>query len=79
MSAQWILDNARNTGEVSAYGSPRTMSPVDACYILVVSADKEVIAVLSPKAGGRRTNLRTGSVADMAGFKGCSAVCVRVE
>lgn len=74
-SAHWILDNACNAGEIAAYGTPRTMSHTDGCYILVVDADRRVVTVLSPKTGGRRTNLRNGSVADMAGYKGCSAIC----
>ena len=65
MSARWILDNARNMGEVSDYGSPRTMGNVEGCYILAVNEDKDVVGVLSPKTDGKRTDLRTGGVADM--------------
>ena len=79
MSARWILDNARNIGEVSDYGSPRTMGNVEGCYILAVNEDKDVVGVLSPKTDGKRTDLRTGAVADMSRFKGCAAVCVRLN
>lgn len=79
MSARWILDNARNMGEVSDYGSPRTMGNVEGCYILAVNEDKDVVGVLSPKTDGKRTDLRTGAVADMSRFKGCAAVCVRLN
>ena len=66
-------------GEVSDYGSPRTMGNVEGCYILAVNEDKDVVGVLSPKTDGKRTDLRTGAVADMSRFKGCAAVCVRLN
>ena len=48
-------------------------------YILAVNEDKDVVGVLSPKTDGKRTDLRTGAVADMSRFKGCAAVCVRLN
>lgn len=77
MTAQWLLDNALNAGEISGYGTPRSMGDVGGCYILVVSEDKDVLTVLSPKKDGVRIDLRSGSVADMGQFKGCAPVCVR--
>lgn len=77
MTAQWLLDNAMNAGEISGYGTPQSMGDVSGCYIVVVNDDKDVVTVLSPKKDGARIDLRSGSVADMGQYKGCAPVCVR--
>lgn len=77
-----VLDFAQNTGNIVEYGKYKSISNPDACYLVMVNRDRAIVAVLSPKTGGIRTNLKNGTEVNSEGMKNfmyCVPICVRTK
>lgn len=76
---QYFLDKAMDNAQIANWGKYRTMANPDACYLVMVNADRQVVGVLSPKRNGARVNLKTNAVLDaksMNTFTNCVPICV---
>ena len=81
-SMQFLLEKAQDNDMVEFWGKYRTASNPDTCYLVAVDINRHVVGVLSPKHGGERTNLKTGTAVGTDGmnaFANCVLFCVLVK
>lgn len=53
-----------DNGLVEDWGKLRTMSDPNACYLIMLNIDRQIVGVLSPMQNGARINVKTGAVMD---------------
>ena len=79
---QYLLNKAMDNGLVDDWGKYRAMSNPEACYLVMVNADRQIIGIFSPMKNEKRTNLKTGMLMDsesMSKFTNCVPICVLIK
>lgn len=80
---QYLLDMAESNGIVKAWGKWRMMNNHEACYLVMINADRQIVSVLSPVRKGCRTDMKSGMLMDSEKMKSfnnrCVAICVLVK
>ena len=79
---QYLLDKAMDNNLIDSWGKYNSMSNQNACYLVMMNVDRQIVGVLSPVKNDARTNVKTGIVVDSEGmksFKNCAPICVRVK
>ena len=81
-SLQYLLDKAKDNGEVEDWGKYRTVTNPDDCYLIMINTDRQIVGVLSPNKNGVRTNMKTGKTMDsenMKTFINCAPICILIK
>ena len=80
---QYWLDMAESNGMIKTWGKWRMMNNQEACYLVMVNADRQIVSVLSPVHDGCRTEVKTGAIMDSEKMKSfnnkCVPICVLVK
>lgn len=79
---QYLLDKAIDNNLIDSWGKYNSMSNQNACYLVMMNVDRQIVGVLSPVKNDARTDVKTGIVVDSEGmksFKNCAPICVRVK
>ena len=81
-SMQYLLEKAMDNGLVEDWGKLRTMSDPNACYLIMLNIDRQIVGVLSPMQNGARINVKTGAVMDtesMNKFTNCIPIGILLK
>lgn len=79
---QYLLIKAVDNNLIAGWGKFRNMTNPDACYLVMMNADRQIVGVLAPVKNGVRINVKTGSGVDSEGMKSfanCAPICVRIK
>lgn len=79
---QYLLNMAVDNNLVGEWGKFRSMTNPDACYLIMMNTDRQIVGVLAPVKNGVRINVKTGSGVDSEGMKtfaNCAPICVRIK
>ncbi len=80
---QYWLDMAESNGMIKIWGKWRMMNNREACYLVMVNANRQIVSVLSPVHDGCRTEVNTGVLMDSEKMKSfnnkCVPICVLVK
>lgn len=77
-NADWLLNNAKNKGQITSFAKYKQMDKPDICYLLIINKEMKIVTILSPITNDTRKDVRNGEMADFKQYMDCAVICIKI-